>query len=181
MNRIEEKLLLFKLRLGHDPESFGKLYDLYVGRIYRFIYFKVPTQEEAQDLTSEVFLKLWEHIREGKAVRSIGPLLFQIARHSVIDFYRARAKTAPGGTLDDFAHIVDEKGLARLKLYGDLQALRNALRELKDEYREVIVLHHIEGFEHKEIAAIVGKSPMATRVLLHRAMQTLKELVTRNS
>lgn len=180
MNRIEEKLLLFRLRLGQDPESFGKLYDLYVSRIYRFIYFKVPTAEEAQDLTSEVFLKLWEHIKGGKPVRTIGPLLFQIARNTVIDFYRSRAKTASAGALEDFANLVDEKGLSRLKLAGDLNALRNALRELKDEYREVIVLHHIEGFEHKEIAAVIGKSPMAARVLLHRAMQTLRGLITRD-
>ena len=177
MNRIQEKLLLFKLRLGQDPESFGKLYDLYVSRIYRFIYFKVPTSEEAQDSTSEVFLKLWEYIKDGKPVRTIGPLLFQIARNSVIDFYRARTKTGPSGSLEDFANLVDEKGLARLKLHGDLHALRNALHELKDEYREVIVLHHIEGFEHREIAAIIGKSSVATRVLLHRAMQTLKGLI----
>src|SRR3989338_645253 len=95
MNSIQEKLLLFKLRVGHDPEAYGKLYDLYVSRIYRFIYFKIPTAEEAQDITSEVFLKLWEYIREGKAVRSVGPLLFQIARNAIVDFYRKRASSGP--------------------------------------------------------------------------------------
>ena len=177
MEKLDEKILIFRLRVGKDPEAFGKLYDKYVSRIYRFIYFKVPTQEEAQDLTSEAFLKPWQHISEGKAVRTLGPLIFQIARNLVVDFYRSRSRTPPQVSAEDIADIVDEKSLARLQLQGDLQTLRSALQHLKDEYREALVLRYIEGLSPGEISGIIGKSGVATRVLLHRALQTLKGIV----
>ena len=55
--KIAEKILLYRLQVERDPEAYGTLYDIYVRRIYRFVYFKVSSHEEAEDITSDVFLK----------------------------------------------------------------------------------------------------------------------------
>ena len=62
-----EKKLLYRLQYNQDPEAFTGLYDLYVKRIYRFVFFKVSSHEEAEDITSEVFLKAWRYITEKKS------------------------------------------------------------------------------------------------------------------
>ena len=62
-SKFQEKLLLIRLQ-KKDPEAFAQIYDLYVTPIYRFIYFKVSSKQDAEDLTSEVFLKIWQYIAE---------------------------------------------------------------------------------------------------------------------
>lgn len=69
-NSLKNQYLLFRAK-NKDPESFTKVYDLYVERIYRFIFFKVANPEDAQDLTSEVFLKTWQYINDGKEVKNL--------------------------------------------------------------------------------------------------------------
>src|SRR3989338_11581242 len=90
---LQEKILLFKLQVEQDPEAYAALYDLYVKRIYRFVFFKVSSHEEAEDITSEVFLKAWRYITEKKsAVESFSGLLYRLARNSIVDSYRAKMK-----------------------------------------------------------------------------------------
>ena len=60
----KEKYFLLQVQYRKDPEAFARLYDMYVSRIFRFVYFKVSSEEDAQDLTAEVFLKAWEYIKK---------------------------------------------------------------------------------------------------------------------
>src|SRR3989344_2015279 len=90
-NTIAEKLLLLKLRTTEDPEAFAKLYDIYAKRIYSFVFFKVSNREEAEDITSEVFLKAWRYINEKKSIESFSGLLYKLARNCIIDLYRSKA------------------------------------------------------------------------------------------
>jgi RNA polymerase sigma-70 factor (ECF subfamily) len=87
----QEKDILKKIKKG-DKEAFGELYDFYAPKIYRFVRLKVDSQETAQDLTSEAFLKIWQHIQDQRKIRErFQSLLYKIARNLVIDFYRARS------------------------------------------------------------------------------------------
>jgi RNA polymerase sigma-70 factor (ECF subfamily) len=90
MNKISEKLLLYRIQAKQDSEAFGQLYDTYVKQIYRFVYFKVSSREEAEDVTADVFLKTWNYLRENKEVKSFSGLLYRVARTSIIDLYRSR-------------------------------------------------------------------------------------------
>ena len=60
---FKEQLLLIRLK-KKDKDAFAQLYDLYVTSIYRFIFFKVPTRQDAEDLTSETFLKIWNYLSD---------------------------------------------------------------------------------------------------------------------
>lgn len=175
---LREKWLLYQLKTKRDPEVYGELYDLYVTRIYRFIYFKVSSSSDAEDLTAEVFLKTWEYLKERREIESFGGLLYKIARNLVIDFYRRRSLKEVG--LEQvFAERLSDGGATVEKLINANEALTiiNNLRLLKEEYREVLTLRFIDGLDVGEAAEILGKSQIGIRVLTHRALKTLRKLI----
>lgn len=175
--KIAEKILLYQLQTKQDPESFAKLYDTYVEQIYRFVYFKVSSHEEAEDITSEVFLKAWHYIQERKEIKSFRGLLYRIARNCVIDMYRLKY-SKPESPLNEDIDIGDNnKWYEELTGKIDTQKIIQALKKLKQEYREVITLRYVDELEVDEIAEIVDKGTIAVRVTLHRALKKLKDIV----
>jgi len=178
MNKQNEKLILFRLKTKKDPETYGQVYDLYVERIFRFIYFKVSSKEDAQDITSEVFLKAWNYINEDKEIKSLSGLLYRISRNLVIDFYRAKAKQNEyfSNNIEIESEKSNEDVADDVHKRIEVQKIIVNLNKLKQEYKEVITLRFIDGFRLTEIAEILGKGQVATRVLLHRALNKLKEI-----
>lgn len=176
---FKEKYLIFKVRQTKDAAAYGELYDYYVDRIFRFILFKVATQEEAEDLTSEVFLKTWEYINKtGKRIQNLNALFYRVARNCVIDFYRSRQSNKQVTDEEYLEQIQDERDMEReLNTKVEIQNLQQYLKKLKDVYREVLILKYIEEFSISEIANITEKSKGNVRVLLHRATQALKDLM----
>lgn len=181
-SKLKEKYLLFKLRTKKDPEVFGKIYDLYVSQIYRFIFFKVSNKEEAEDLTANVFLRTWQYINEmgAETIGNLQAFLYQVARNAVIDFYREKAQRGLTSSEDLKIELKDQgQNLAeKIQNSSMLEEVQGALQQLKDEYREVVILRFIEEMNVSETAKILGKSKGAVRVLLHRALKTLREILT---
>ena len=179
-SKFQEKLLLLRLK-KKDPEAFSKVYDLYVTPIYRFIYFKVATKQDAEDLTSEVFLKIWQYVNETEdEIENLRALLYRSARNLVIDFYRRNAKKDITQDMEVLSNISDERQqslLSRIETEFEMKNIEKVLRRLKDEYREIIILRFIEELSITEIADILDKSKGSVRVLLHRALKVLRELL----
>ncbi|TAK04901.1 RNA polymerase sigma factor [Patescibacteria group bacterium] len=178
-NSLQDKLLLFRIRLQRDPQAFGKLYDAYVNRIYRFVYFKIPLVEDAQDITSETFLRFWNQVQEGAPVTHVGAYLYRIARNLVADHYRTRQDALSIDAAPELEHLLlsDAKGLIKIEESLDIGKVLKALRLLKDEYREAIILRYVDELTTTEIAEALGKSPGNVRVLLHRSLDTLRTLL----
>lgn len=182
VKKFKEKQLLQQLK-SHDKEAFIKVYDEYVQDIYRFVYFKVGKEEESQDLTSMIFLKAWNYIQANSLSdsKTLRALVYKIARTSIIDHYRESSSKLEV-SLDDEDHpieiIDDQQDLAQdLDKAADLALIRKQLPLLKEEYREVIVLRFVNDLSLEEIAAVTGKSRGNIRVILHRALAALKEMV----
>ncbi|MEK7159641.1 MAG: RNA polymerase sigma factor [Patescibacteria group bacterium] len=176
---LKEKFLIYKVRQNKDAESYGKLYDYYVDRIFRFILFKVAGFEIAEDLTSEVFLKTWEYINgTPKKIGNLNALLYKVARNCVIDYYRSKSREAICTDEECFENICDERNdlVEETADKIDIQSIEKHLSKLKDAYREVIILKYIEDFSVSEIAELIDKSNGTVRVLLHRAMKALKDI-----
>lgn len=176
--RLKEKFLLFRIRAKKDPDAFGDIYDAYVTPIYRFIYFKVSSAEQAEDLTSETFLKAWRYLIEKRDVQSLQAMLYNIARSVVIDYYRVSAQERGNASLDDVPEsFLDDKKSARLlrEIDTNFETTRvlETLRGLKDEYREIVVLKYFDELSTGEIAKILGKTASNVRTTLHRATKTL--------
>ena len=178
--KLSEKLLLYRVQYKNDPEAYGKLYDEYVKRIYGLVYFKVSNHEEAEDITSEVFLKGWNFLKDKKEVKSFAGLLYRIARNLVIDHYRARSNKPSTSmvTENDETIEIGDRGAWTEKIQIKLESdeILQAIKKLKQEYQEVITLRYVDELGIDEIAEIVGKGKIAVRVTLHRALKKLEEI-----
>jgi RNA polymerase sigma-70 factor (ECF subfamily) len=177
MKALREKYLLYRIYSRHDAEAYGEIYDLYVNRIYRFVYFKLPSRSEAEDITADVFLRAWEYLKENK-VEYLGALLYQIARNAVMDFYRQRARY--GITEDETAleNLPDGGKLVKAaETAVDMEAVLKALKSLKGEYQEILIMKYLDEMSSKEIANTLKKKPNTVRVLAHRALNSLREAI----
>jgi RNA polymerase sigma-70 factor (ECF subfamily) len=180
LSKLSEKNLFSRLK-KKDKDAFIEAYDLYVDDIHRFIFFKVGNQEEANDLTSVVFLKTWEYLKNNSLVdsRTLRALLYKIARTSIVDYYRSRQVVA---SIDDEDHkidVADERQdiSGQADLNADLKLIQSKLPDLKAEYREIIIMRFVNELELDEIADITGKNKANVRVLIFRALKALRELI----
>ena len=182
IEKAQEIILYSKLK-SKDAKSFIKIYDLYIDQIYRFIYFKVSNAEEAEDLSSAVFLKAWSYIQEGNAIKrkTFKALIYKIARNLIIDHYRKASQQKNVSMEDDYVkEIIDDKQDVQkeIELKNDIESIQLKLKELKDEYREVIIMRFIDELSISEIAEVLDKSKGNVRVLIYRALKALRELTS---
>lgn len=181
--KFNEKLLLYRVRTKRDPEAYGSLYDLYAEKIYRFIFFKISRREEAEDLTSEVFLKAWNYLMENtdNEIKNFASFIYRIARNLVVDFYRERARRGTGESLEVLLEApvvaVEDPNYQRVSVDMETEKIMIMLKKMKSEYQEVVLLHYIEELSVGEIAKILGKNHIGVRVTLHRALKKLKQMV----
>ncbi|HLC89878.1 MAG TPA: RNA polymerase sigma factor [Patescibacteria group bacterium] len=180
---FEENLLLLRLK-KKDPDAFAQLYDLYVTPIYRFIYFKVPRTQDAEDLTSEVFLKIWQYISTTEdVIGNLRALLYKTARNSVIDFYRRSVNREISGAeeiLQTMEDLNQQSVLTQIETRLEMKNIESVLKQMKDDYREVIILRFVEDLPITEIAKIMDKSRGSVRVLIHRAIKVMRGLIAKN-
>ncbi|NJN66958.1 MAG: sigma-70 family RNA polymerase sigma factor [Chloroflexaceae bacterium] len=162
-----------------DGEAFGILYERYLERVYRYIAYRTANTVVAEDLTSEVFLNAWKSIeRYEDRGYAFSTWLLRLAHNEVTDYYRTRRNdTSLPETDVHVSHLPGPDDFAELK--DDQVALLRAVRQLPDEWRQVILLRFVEGLPFDEIAVIVGKSSGACRVIQHRALARLRELLPR--
>ena len=145
--KIRDKVLYSKIK-HKDRSAFIKAYDEYLPDIYRFIYYKVSSREEAEDIASQTFLKIWDYIQnnELKSYKTLKALLYRTARNLIIDHYRKQSARKKVIYEDDVSElrIADEKQNLKvaMELEEDYRLVESKLLELKDEYREVIVLKY---------------------------------------
>ncbi len=170
----EERQLVQSAKSGNS-DAFAQLYDAYLDRVYRYVYFHVSDDQTAEDITSQVFLKAWENLNRYQFGSSpFLAWLYTIARNQVIDHYRTRKQSVP---IEKIVSIpakedgVDEQVQSRF----DLQAMRDALQFLTDEQQQVLILRFIVGMETREISQQMGKAEGAIRALQMRALQTLSK------
>ncbi|HUZ77640.1 MAG TPA: sigma-70 family RNA polymerase sigma factor [Chloroflexota bacterium] len=158
-------------------EAFGQLYQLYVDRIYNYIYYKTGHSVDAEDLTEQVFIKAWEAIGrfrpEGKPFAA---WLFKVARNVVIDHYRTRkSNTDLSEVMAAAAADGDPEDAAQKQ--ATRQLLMSAVRRLTDEQQQVILLKFIDGMDNAEISATMGKKEGAIRALQYRALLALQRIL----
>ncbi|MCL0056748.1 RNA polymerase sigma factor [Dehalococcoidia bacterium] len=163
-------------------KKFSKIFDKYIDKIYRFIFLKVSSQEIAQDLCSETFLRGWKKYRTtNNKIENIQAFLYQIARNLVIDHYRERGRTQI--VPPESVVIIDQKQNLEQNamLTSEVNRIKKALANLKDDYQNVIIWHYLDDLSISETAKLLDRTEEATRVLLHRALKTLREQLTMNN
>ena len=173
----QELAPLVKKAQNGDAEAFGNLYDLLVKPVYRYIYSRVD-QQIAEDLTEETFLKAWQNLAKYKQGKHpFSSWVFKIAHNLVCDYYR---KNDVSFEIDE--NLPDHKSEAspayQLNVKLNELKLKQALKELPENYQQVIVLKYINEEENSAIARIIGKSEGAVRTLQFRALEKLRNLLS---
>lgn len=163
--------------IKRDVVAFGLLYEAYLDRIYRYVYYRLGSATEAEDLTEQVFLKAWEAIDRYEARGTpFTAWLYRMAHNLVIDHYRGRRATTPIDDVDESSlDVEDVTGAVESAL--EAEEVREAIRCLSPDHQQLIVLRFIEGLSHGEVAKIIGKSEGAARVIQFRALQALGKVL----
>jgi RNA polymerase sigma factor (sigma-70 family) len=173
MPLTNERQLVLQAQSGNS-EAFGQLYDAYMERIYRFVYFRVEDQQTAEDITSQVFLKAWSNLDRFQFSRTpYLAWLYTIAHNAVIDHYRTRKVTTALDDVQlsqpDHSELVENE----IDLTVEMQSVKRALGSLTDDQQKVLTLKFIEGMSNNEIARHLGKREGAIRALQMRGLQAL--------
>jgi len=161
-----------------ESAAFGLLYDKHVAAIYRYVYYRVRDDAEAEDLTSDVFMRALKAMPRYEPRQAFLAWLYRIARNAVID--RARRGNRQVSFEDALEHpnadqILDPDD--QLLATSDNATLRGALAQLTPLQQEVIVLRFLEGYSTHEIASIVGKREGTVRGIQFRAIGALRQLI----
>lgn len=175
MKELYRKLHEFRITRLRDKDAYTEFYKIQYPRIYRFVQVRVDRSEIAEDITDEVFLQVWRYIYvEEQKVEHLTALLLTVARRTIIDHYRRNAQ-GQERPIDDLTFISDKGSfLSKIETRADTSVIRRALALIRGEYREVLILRYLDEFDIKEIAAVLGKSTGAVRVLIHRALHAVR-------
>jgi RNA polymerase sigma-70 factor, ECF subfamily len=159
--------------ISGNVSEFAKLYEAYVQPVYRFIYYKTHHRETAEDITSATFMKALEKIQTFNPNKaSFKTWLYQIARNNVIDHYRSHKESMD---IDDVWDLNTGENLetdtdTKMKL----DSVREYLKKLKPEQREIVVLRVWDGRSFQEIAEITGKTEASCKMMFKRTVDKLR-------
>ncbi len=172
-----ESVRLVKRAVGGDFEAFGELYNIYLDRIYRYVFYQVRDKMTAEDVTEEVFLKAWKAIKSCKGKeQTFSSWLYRIAHNQVIDNLRSQRKYL-STEMESLAEVNGPELEAEGK--QERQEMLETISCLPQNQKQVIILKFIEGLDNQEIGKIMGKSQGAIRVLQMRALATLRQRLSR--
>ncbi|MDY7041580.1 MAG: sigma-70 family RNA polymerase sigma factor [Chloroflexota bacterium] len=178
MSAYHDEAALVARAKQFDRAAVAELYQRYVQRIYRYVYYRVGDESTAEDLTAEVFLRALESV-ETYSYRGVPFVawLYRIAQARIADYHRRRARRGEAlplnerlvGTEEDLAAFVERQGS-----YGSLYA---AMQQLTEEQRQVIALKFLAGLKNTEVAYVLDKTEGAVKALQHRALAALQRLM----
>jgi len=173
-----------RLAQGGDAAAFEHLYQLHGRRVYALCLRMVGNPSDAEDLMQEAFLQLFRKIGTFRGESAFSTWLHRMTVNVVL--MRLRKKTLPAASLEETTEPDEETGGPRkdigapdLRLSGavDRVNLERSIEKLPPGYRTVFVLHDVQGFEHNEIAGIMGFSVGNSKSQLHKARTRLRELL----
>jgi RNA polymerase sigma-70 factor (ECF subfamily) len=160
-----------------DRCAFTALYDLYYDRVYRYVLYRLGRVEETEDVTQQVFVLAWRGLGSHRRAESgFAAWLFVIAHNAMVSHLRSRK---PGdyrsGPLPDLPGGVDPE--TEVDDRFERERIRRAILRLQPDQQQVISLRFLEGFSYPEIAAALGKSEGNVRVIQHRGLGRLRQLL----
>jgi RNA polymerase sigma-70 factor (TIGR02952 family) len=162
-----------------DAEAFGRLYDHYVTMVHRYLLHRVGDRAQAEDLTSETFVRALRRIDSlSFRGRDVGAWLVTIARNLVRDHVKSSRFRLEVTTADmhDADRVVDGPEDAVVQALTNEQLL-TCIRQLGGEQQECIALRFLQGLSVAETAAVMGKKDGAVKALQHRAVRRLAGLL----
>lgn len=161
-----------------DNGAFGQLYERYLELIYRYIYFRVADSYEAEDLTETVFLKAWEALpRLREKNLNFKAWLYRVAHNVVVDRHRMHKPTVSLDQVVLHKSFIGENPEITAQDGETATEIARLIASLDEDLQQVITCRFIMNMSHAETAVILGRSEGYVRVLQHRALKKLKEIL----
>lgn len=174
---LDDKRLISLATQG-DRLAFGILYERYVNEIYRYAFYRLGNQHDAEDITANAFIKTWEYLpkiyHKDDSIRNFRNWLYRVTKNLIVDYYRSN-KTV---SLENGVHGDDDPSNNDAEQDFQSRHLAKAIMQLKPDYQQIIILRFINQLSHKEIATIMELSTGQTRVLQYRALKKLREIIS---
>ncbi|MEJ5286577.1 MAG: RNA polymerase sigma factor RpoE [Candidatus Kapaibacterium sp.] len=166
---------LFKMLSNNTKESenaFMEIYRRYSGRIYAYCKRFLGSKEDAMDVFQDTFIKFYQSSKEEREMTNLPAFLLRIARNLCLNTLRQKRQSTE---LEDYmSFIILDKEKENTEL---LELIKNALKQLPEDYREVFVLREYEGMSYNEIAEHLNISLALVKVRLFRAKEKLREIL----
>lgn len=152
-----------------DRQAFFEIYQDHIGRVYAICWRLLGDRQRAEDAAQEIFIKVWEHLPRFKGDSSFMTWLRSIATRTAIDHWRREQKLQFVDSADDAAEmspVVD--------LHAENRDLELAIQRLPSQARAVFILFALEGYQHNEIAELLGIAEGSSKAQYHRARTLLR-------
>ena len=160
--------------------EFSELYRAHLRDVYSYAYYRVGDHHDAEDLTEQTFLQAYRHFERAQREsdgRPLRPWLIRIAHNLAANLYRDRSRK-PSWPIDETTTLAAPHTTEQLVEGRDeLSRVLDGVRLLPDDRREALIMRFALGMDNREIARALGRSDGATKVLIHRAIKQLQELV----
>jgi RNA polymerase sigma-70 factor, ECF subfamily len=177
--QFDDVQLIKQVKEG-DTDAFGVLYEQYSETIFRYVYSHLDNRLDAEDLTEEIFIRAWRALpKYDERGLPFTAFLFRIARNSLIDFYRQRKVVHSIEDMEIQSHDPGPEEVVNNQIENC--DLRNTISALREDYQSVLVFRFLSGLSPEETAHVMQRSVGAVRVLQHRALTALKDLLERGS
>ncbi len=163
-------------RAASDPEAYAQLYYLHVDGVFRYVRTYTESDEDAADLTQQVFLRMLEALpRYRDRGTPFRAWLFRIARNAAIDTYRVHRRNLPWDHFPDTLHAFSAGLDEQLIRQEAVNRLRVMVSQLTPEKQELLALRFAAGLTAREIAPLVGRSEAAVKQQFARTLQSLRK------
>jgi RNA polymerase sigma-70 factor (ECF subfamily) len=165
-----------------DREALEELYLIHFDRIYSYLHMSVGNRHDAEDLTTQTFLRMLESIKRFKfGTAPFSAWLFRIAHNLAMDHFRANRRWQPEENVPEPRDSEEPSAeTGALQRIGE-QSLLAMIEDLSHEQQQVLTLKFVFNFANGEVATILGKTEGAVKSLQHRALASLqKQLASKN-
>jgi RNA polymerase sigma-70 factor (ECF subfamily) len=156
-----------------DPQKFGELYALYAQPVYRYLYSRIGSVTEAEDVTAQTFLSALEHFPKYRHDGYFASWLFSIARSKSMDFFRLRRNDAP---LDEIERVAVDSNLLQQVINAErVIALSKLIYTLSFDEQELIRLRYVADLRFAEIGRLLNQKEGTVKKTLYRLLARLKD------
>jgi RNA polymerase sigma-70 factor, ECF subfamily len=175
MPTVTDEALMTAVRAG-DLAKLGVLFERYHEALFEFLSRMTGDRTAAEDLVQDIFVRILKYRATYRDGGRFETWLYRIARNARAEYFRTRRALEPL-TDEALEHPEPNPGpMRQLEAARDRSCLKQALLQLADEKRELLVLARFQGMKHEQIAELLGIETGAVKVRIHRALRELREI-----
>lgn len=177
MTDSNEQFIINRIARG-DKEAFSLLFNKYYGKVFRFILSLVKQKSIAEDLSQDIFVKLWANRRKLSTISSVDNYLFIMSRNRTLDFFRkaSHKKECIDISEDILLSIASKDSTERVDDQSLINAVRMAVNAMPPKRRDIFMMSRFDGLTNDEIATLLGLSRKTVENQLTLASSQIKKM-----